>query len=301
VADGSSGKAVSLLESLVQEAKTNVAVLSEPFWLIQFARLIEAAIFPSTKMQNVLFAFCRLEAWSLRRECQQSRTVMVTLPGMATTATLLPMIHLAFPEDRHIFAYDGCVPSVQRGVYEQRNFRRGCIQRKLDAIIYGMCQDPVRSTTPFPSNFPLTRDTSLKGLQGALAKVPLAEARTVEAWMSSVDAYFKLKQDEKTNGYLPYVFKLSLLTPSPVGNFEAGSDSHWSLRSLLQFITGCRSRSLPEGVLDAAKEWLKDYNEEQQIKQIEINRTVTVSDGAKKLVENCVFQHKSILVSYICM
>mmetsp|Transcript_41213 Transcript_41213/g.98702 ORF Transcript_41213/g.98702 Transcript_41213/m.98702 type:complete len:602 (-) Transcript_41213:120-1925(-) len=296
LADASSGKAVSMIESLVQEAKANVAILSEPFWMIQFAGLVEASIFPSSKMDQVLFSLCRLEAWSLRRECQQSRTVLVTLPGMATVPTLLPMLQRTFPEDRHIFAYDGCVASVQSGVYEQRRFRRGRIHGSEKEIIYGMCNDPVRITTPFPSTSPLVKDASLKKLAGVLTKVPISQARIVETWMSSVDAYFKLKQTEKTTGYLPYVFKLGFLTPSPVGNFETGSDSCWSLRSLLQFITGCRSRPLPEGVFDAAREWLKDYNEEEEMKHMEIRKSVHLSEGEKKAIENCVFQHKSILI-----
>jgi hypothetical protein len=184
-------------------------------------------------------------------------------------------------------------------VYEQRKFQRGQIQSSEHEIIYNMCHDPVRITTPFPSVSPLVKDATLKGLTGALTKVPIAQARIVEAWMSSIDAYFKLKQTEKTTGYLPYVFKLGFLTPSPVGNFETGSDSYWSLRSLLQFITGCRSRPLPEGVFDAAREWLKDYNEEEEINHSEVSKAIPLSDGERKAIENCVFQHKSILVSVL--
>lgn len=296
VADASSGKATSMLESLVNKAKTGVAVLSEPFWMVQVARLVEAAVFPSAKIQKLLFALCRLDAWSLRRECQDSRTVMITLPGQATTATLLPLVQQTFPEDRHVFAYDDCVASVQSGMYERRRYRWGQIQHSLESILYGMCQDPVRHTTPLPSNSPLTKDASLGALRTALAKVPVTEARVVETWMSSVDTYLQLKQKESINGYLPYVFKLGLLSPSPMGNFEPRSDSHWSLTSLLQFITGCRSGGLSEGVLDAAKEWLKDYNAEQVSRQVEIERAVPISETDRKAMENCVFQHKSILI-----
>jgi len=297
VADASSGKASSMLESLVKESKTGVAVLSEPFWMVQLAGLLEASVLASSKIQKLLFALCRLDAWSLREEVSQgdAKTVMITLPGQATVATLLPLVQAVFPEDRHLFAYDGCVASVQRGIYGKRLFRRGQVQNQLASIINGLCQDPVRYATPLPSDSPLTKDVSLFSLAAALAKVPMRQAEVVEAWMSSVDAYFKLKQQETKNGYLPFCFKLGFLT-NPVGNFEQGTDSYWSLTALLQFITGCRSRALPEGVVDSAKEWLKDYNQAYAEEQRKIDKTVVLSETDRKLIENCCFQHKLILI-----
>jgi len=159
-----------------------------------------------------------------------------------------------------------------------------------------MCQDPVRLNNPLPSYTPLSHDASLGGtggrLEQALVHVPVEQARIVETWMSSVDAYFKLKQEESTNGYLPYCFKLSFLIGDPVGNFEYGTDSYWSLNSLLQYVTGCRTKAIPKGVMDAAKEWIKDFNQAQEVEQ----QQTDVSEYEREMIENCCFQHKQILI-----
>ena len=300
VADASTGKATNMLESLVKEAKTGVAVVSEPLWMVQMARLVEASVLALPKIQKLFFALCRLDAWSVRHEVGDAKTVMFTLPGQAVVATLLPLVQSAFPEDRHIFAYDGCVASVKRGIYAERIYKRSGLLPSLEPIIRGMCQDPVRINTPLPSNSPLSHDVSLGGrggsLERSLAKVPLQQARIVETWIGSVDAYFKLKNEESTNGYLPYCFKLGFLADDPVGNFEVGTDSYWSLHSFLQYVTGCQGRAIPEGAMDAAKEWIKDYNLAQAVEQTKIEKAVVFSEHERTMIENCCFQHKQILI-----
>jgi hypothetical protein len=284
VADASSGKGTSLVEQLVKESKTGVAVVSQPLWMVQLARLVEANLFPSEKIQKLLFALSRMDARRLREESKDSRTVMITLPGQATTATLLPLVQKCFPEDRHVFVYDGCVASVRRGMAARRQFKRGKVEPDLSKLIYGMCQDPIVHTIPLPSPSPLSK--SVYKLMDALSQVPLEQARVVEAWMGSVDAFFKLKENEIKNGYLPYVLKLKYLE----GDFKANSESYWTLCSLLQFITGARSRAIPDGVIDAAVEWMKDYNTEEK------EPDISLSAHDRKMIEECVFNHKLILI-----
>jgi hypothetical protein len=300
VADASAGKATNMLESLVKESKAGVAVVSEPFWMVQIAKLAEASIVASSKIRKLVFALCRLDAWSVRQEVGDAKTVMFTLPGQAVVATLLPLVQSAFPEERHVFAYDGCVASVKRGVYAELVHNKSELFTNLEPIIRGMCKDPVRVTTPLPSNSPLSHDISLGGSGGALerslAQVPLQQARNVETWISSVDAYFKLKNEEANNGYLPYCFKLAFLTDDPVGNFEYGTDSYWSLHSFMQYVTGCQGRAMQEGVIDAAKEWIKDYNLALAAEQTTIEKSVTLSEHERNMIENCCFQHKQILI-----
>ncbi len=294
VADASAGKATSLLESLVKESKTGVAVVSEPFWMVQMARLMEASVFPSSKIKKVLFGLCRLDAWSVRNQIGDAKTVMITLPGQAVVRTLLPIVQSVFPEDRHVFCYDGCCASVKRGLHQENVYKKSQLLTNLEPIVRGMCSDPVRITTPLPSNSPLTKD--LYNLEKSLAQVSVKEARNVETWMSSVDAYFKLKNEEDTNGYLPFCLKLGFLVGNPVGNFEDGTDSYWSLNSILQFVTGCQGRAFPEGVLDAAREWIKDYNVAYKTEQASIEASITMSEDDRVKIENCVFQHKQILI-----
>jgi len=288
VADASSGKASELLEDLMQQAKTGVAVLSEPLWMVNLARLAEARMFADRKLQTMVFALCRLDAWALRGQAKISHTVMITLPGQSTVPTLLPLVQAAFPEDRHVFAYDGCVASVDRSIRQHSNFRRGAGYSDLKSVISKLAQNPVRHSTPLPSKSPLTK--SLVTLEKAMANVPVSQARVVESWMSSVDAFFRLKDDEPKNGYLPYVFKLSFLTNPTSKNFAPSTESYWSLSSLLQFVTGSRSRPVPDGIMDAAREFLKDYNRDNA------EPPIGISEADHKSIENCVFQHKSILI-----
>ncbi|VEU39261.1 unnamed protein product [Pseudo-nitzschia multistriata] len=299
VADASSGKATSMLESLVTESKSGVAVVSEPLWMIQIARLAEASIVAKSKIQKLIFALCRLDAWSVRHKVGDAKTVMFTLPGQAVVGTLLPLVQSAFPEDRHVFAYDGCVESVKRGIYAERMYKHNKLIPDLKSIIQGMGKDPLRITTPLPSNSPLSHDASLGGRGGAMerafSQVPVKQARIVEAWLSSIDAYFKLKNEETTNGYVPYCFKLGFLT-SPVGDFEYGTDSYWSLNSFLQYVTGCQGRKVQEHVIDAAREWMKDYNSEQKAEDGSFETSVILSEHERKMIENCCFQHKQILI-----
>ena len=207
---------------------------------------------------------------------------------------------VVFPEDRHIFAYDGCIASVQRSRYTELVHKKSQLYTSLEPIVRGMCRDPVKVTTPLPSNTPLCFDVSLGGTGGALecslAQVPVHQARSVETWISSVDTYFKLKAEEDNNGYLPFCLKLGFLVNNPVGNFEQGTDSYWCLNSILQYVTGCQGKSVPEGVLDAAKEWIKDYNVAHKAETTRIEALVLLSEYEKSMIENCCFQHKQILI-----
>jgi hypothetical protein len=286
VADASSGKASKLLELLVKESKTGVAVLAEPLWMTTLASLVDQRLLAKPKVEQILFGLCRLEAWRLRDEAKESRTVLITLPGQATTPILLPLVQKAFADDRHVFCYDGCVASVERGIVSQRNYSRSALESTLDGVT-SLAHNPVRHTTPLSRTSSTTR--SVRGLREALAKVPVERAQVVETWMTSVDAFLKLKQEENINGYMPYVMKLALLTEPTDATFTPECDSYWSLCSLLQYVTGCRSRPLPEGVVDAAREWLKDYNE---IKEPSLG----FSPFEANAMENCVFKHKSILI-----
>ena len=302
VADASSGKATGMLEKLVKEFKSGVAVVSEPFWMVQMARLAEASIFASSRIRKLVFALCRLDAWSVRHELGNAKTVLFTLPGQATVATLLPLVQGAFPEDRHVFAYDGCVASVKRGIYAESMHKASKLVPNLEPILQGMCQDPVRITYPLPSNSPLSHSVSLGGKGGrmekAFARLPVQQARIVETWISSVDAYFRLKEDEATNGYVPYCIKVGFLTDDPVGNFEYGTDSYWSLNSLMQYVTGSkgRGRAVNEEMMDAAKEWVKDYNQARQAEETRMEQQGVLSEHNRKMIEDCCFQHKQILI-----
>lgn len=219
--------------------------------------------------------------------------MMFTLPGQAVTPTLLPMLQAAFPEDRHLFVYDGCAASVERALSLRRKYRRATVPSSLDAALSysgdAELSDPTGATTPLHSR--LTK--SVLGLSEALSALPINRADTIEAWMGSVDSFFQLKEAENTNGYLPYTLKVGLLIGNPDGSLESGSDRYYSIASVLQYITGCRSRPLPEGVLDAAIEWLRDFAYKHREM---VQSQPRLGDAERKALENCVFKHKLILI-----
>jgi hypothetical protein len=109
-------------------------------------------------------------------------------------------------------------------------------------------------------------------------------ADTTETWMASVDTFLTLKAEESTNEYLPYVLKLSLLMDNSLE-----SDRRMALTNVLQFVTGSRSRPIPEAVLDAAVESLRDLTTVSP-------ELPTFSVRHRTQIEDCVFHHKGILI-----
>lgn len=219
---------------------------------------------------------------------------MFTIPGQAVVPILLPLLQAAFPEDRHVFVYDHCASTISRGMALRSQYRRATIPTSWqDAISFAgddaSSSDPTRHTTPLRSS--LTK--SVLNLTPALAGLRLYHADIVESWMASVDTFFQLKENDSKNGYLPYTLKLGLLIGEPNGSLEPESERFYSLSSLLQFITGCRSRPLQEGVLDAAREWLRDFAHKHSK---EVQNQTRLTDEENKAVENCVFKHKLILI-----
>jgi hypothetical protein len=125
----------------------------------------------------------------------------------------------------------------------------------------------------------------MKPFRQSLARLPIHVADTVETWMGAVDAFLTLKDEEKRNGYLPYVFKLDYIQN---GSLEKEKDGYWIVLSLLQYVTGSRSRSkdLTEQQIDAAIAWLKDQP----------TKPHAAHNSCQKLIEETVFNHKRILL-----
>jgi hypothetical protein len=103
--------------------------------------------------------------------------------------------------------------------------------------------------------------------------------------MGAIDAFFALKAEDKKNGYLPYVLKLDYVMSGL--SLDEGSDRYWALLSLLQFVTGSKSRAMPTQVIDAAVSWLQDYS---------LPAVAPISFPQKRAIDNVVFQHKLILI-----
>lgn len=267
ITDASSGWGPHVLSTVLQESKAGVAVIRQPLWMALLADIVEKRVISTKNLERILFGLCRLEA---RRVCDQvgaARTVVFALPGQACTPALAPLLQSAFPCERHLFVYDGCVRSVQRALeWRRRSSSNG----------EGF-QNPITATTPMS---PL----KIRNLQESLSILPLSMADTTETWMASVDTFLTLKAEENTNEYLPYVLKLSLLMEDSLE-----SDRRMALTNVLQFVTGSRSRPIPEAVLDAAVESLRDLTTVSP-------ELPTLSVRHRTQIEDCVFHHKGILI-----
>ncbi|KAL7558320.1 hypothetical protein ACA910_019350 [Epithemia clementina (nom. ined.)] len=297
VADASAGVASQLIVDLVQQATKGhgaVCVLPEPLWMVQFAVIAEQRLFGSAILERILFALCRLEALHLATSKKES-TILVTLPGQSTTSILLPLVQKAFPDDRHVFAYTSCVQTVEYATLRRKSYPRAQVPKSMEEAL--RFTNPVCHTTPLSRS--LSQSTRVnQAFLSTLRNLPLGHADIVESWMGTVDTFFRLKDEEKTNGYLPYVFKLDyLLNDGPLT--ANASDRYWALISLLQFVLGSRSREIPSEQIDAAISWLQDY----QNPMTQGPKTSTsspssflVSKEQAKAIQNVVFQHKLILI-----
>ena len=218
---------------------------------------------------KILFALSRLDAWRVRNEVGEYRTVVFTLPGQSCTASLVPTLQKAFPCERHIFVYDGCIDSVSRGLRLRSN---NC-----------------------SSSTPIVQLTGVQKVDEILQKVPWDKAGLAESWMSSVDSFLKLKHAEKKTGYIPFVCRLGFMM-AQIGRLGNGNvdQSELALINLLQYITGSRSRPLKDELLIKAKEALATARE-TELKILETSK-VNLSDTEKGVMEDLAFAHKGILI-----
>jgi len=276
VADASASAASEFILNMVRATKSEVFEVEQPLWMACLAAVKEQRVIASDKLERILFGLCRLEAMRADKS-----TILVTLPGQAVTPALLPLLQKVFPDDRHVFCYTGCVKTVQHAIALRQSSPRAHIPVDMEEAL--QFRNPVAMTTPL-TGFLAKSPNTMPPFRRALSALPLQQADTVEAWMGSVDAFFALKEEEKVNGYLPYVFKLDYVLE---GALDEGSDRTWALRSLLQFVTGSRSRELPTETMDAARSWLLGHDS---------YKLPSISKRQQKAIENAVFQHKLILI-----
>ena len=257
------------------------ALIKEPAWMTTLAYLIELKIIPTTKMERILLGLCRMSAWAERETIGNNRTVVFTLPGQSCTANLLPLLQNAFPSERHVFAYDGCVNSVYRGVMMRKNFEPS-------------------ATTSMPGDItattPISRLNNIRNYASVLAALPANHADTVETWMSSVDTFLRLKENEAKNGYLPFVCRMGFLMgqTGKLGNGDV-DQTELALKNVLQYITGSKSRTLKDEMMDAAKSALLDARDCDPV-LLDDKAGKRFTEQQKVLIEACVFAHKGILI-----
>ena len=227
---------------------------------------------------------------------------MFTLPGQAVTPALLPLLYKSFPHERHVFAYDTCFESVARGL----------MLRKTTVKLSGMMlpggnggaagdsplvEEAIRMPSWVTSSAPISQLKSIRKLGDALADLPADQAGIIEAWMASIDAFLKLKEEERSNNYTPFVCRMGfIMGRTGLGNLASDKVQELNdlaLVNLLQYITGSRSRPLKDETVVAAKKALEEVkakcvDDSEPYKQF--------SHDQKKLLEACCFLHHGILI-----
>jgi len=104
-----------------------------------------------------------------------------------------------------------------------------------------------------------------------------------------------MKAREKKTFYTPFVCRMGfLMKRSGIGNGDGSDLSKLALKNVLQFITGSKSRALPDEMMVKAEKCLSECRviAESGVE----NCKIVVNTPAAILIEKCVFTHKSILI-----
>jgi len=287
VADASSSLSSHVFSTIFTKCQSElqIPIIQEPAWMVTMALLIRRKAILMEDAERILFSLCRLESLRLQlqgKKGQKHKTVLFILPGQGCTKILLPMLQSLFPCERHVFAYDGCAASVQRGLMHLKKGHAS--QLPVTAM--------PRSITATIPLFTMMKD--LNTLPNLLAQLPNHVAGIVEAWIGSVDALLSLKENEGKNMYTPFVCRMEFLLKEDPKSKKDGADerSILALTNVLQYITGSRSRALDDMTMDAAQSVLVDLREECQ------NDTKNFPKVDRKMrvtIEDCAFAHKMIL------
>jgi hypothetical protein len=275
VSDASAHEGSHLIVDLVESVyKDDIHVIQQPYWMACLAVLIQQRVYTRQRLERLLYALCRVEA--LR--CKTS-TLLITLPGQSIVSSLLPLLQRVFPDDRHVFCYTGCLKTVANAVALRKSAKNPSVvpTDTQEALNFA---DPTVSTTPLLS---ISSSTNVMepAFGEALARLPVSQADVVETWLTAVDSYLVQKKEDKT--FLPYCCKLDFLYAQPISTSGPRTSSYWALRSLLQYITGSRSRG--------------DVTVSQMELAVScVNARVSAPHFKNANIENAVFRHKLVLI-----
>lgn len=296
IADASSSLGSDVLGQVIEHSQCNVPVIHEPVWMYGLAFLIQKRALQLDDMDKVLFGLCNLSAQSVQHLVgSKYNTVALTLPGQACTAVLLPLIQKMFPCERHVFAYDGCFDSVQRAlnIFECSNMDPRFETIKKTNMTFPKVYDTHVTSMPrcISAVIPLT-PISMKNFPAQTAVLSKSVASITESWISSVDAFLKMKNDEINTKYIPYVCRMGYLVQQD-DNPESQSSSRSSvaLRNLFEYTLG--SEQIDAQVIDAAESILKDLKLHHKTQDQNIKAMLHETRIA---IEDCIFLHKSILI-----
>jgi hypothetical protein len=57
------------------------ALVQEPVWMSMLANLVAEKVITRSQLDKIIFGLCRFNAWEVRDQVGENRTVVFTLPG----------------------------------------------------------------------------------------------------------------------------------------------------------------------------------------------------------------------------
>lgn len=301
IADASSSLGSYVLGQVIENCQCQIPVIHEPAWMFIMAFLIQKQALCRSSIEKVLYGLCKLCAQAVGDKIgSKYSTAVFTLPGQSSTATLLPVLQSIFPCEKHIFVYDGCFESVQRSIHLNRrsNVHYEVVKNKRMNSVYSLLETSMPRC--ISSAIPIT-PLNVKDFTAQTATLSHRVASITESWMSSIDTFLKLKNDEKISGYIPFVCKLGFIMEegSFLGEeYKSSTISSMALKNILEYILGSKSNNFPHlepNVLDAAEAMLKEIKFQENTQHGQ-NTRASLSNDLRVAIEDCVFLHKSILI-----
>lgn len=308
VADASSGLGSRVLGQVFDHMSksTGLVVFKELAWMSTLAHLVTQRKISSKDMERILLGLVRLTAHSIAQETQttKSQTMVFLLPGQSCTAALWPLLQTVFPNQRHVLTYDGCIDSIQRGILLRNTTRSKKKRNRHNQQQHSQWVDSDLHITAMPRNISATTPISLlkriPDMAIHMTQLNANQVDTLEAWMSSVDTFFKIQEEVQNrttsspSSYPPFVCHVGVqrnanertnhLFGKEPSLLDHSDDE--SLKHLLQHVMGSES-SIQEEVFDAAKSILSDIR--VQVLEEECN-AVEIKDKEQVAIEHCVSQ-----------
>lgn len=281
IADASSSQSSEVLMPILSSTM-GMKIWREPVWIAMMAYIFQQRLYAISDLDKTFSALLRLLARVDSNHAIPYQTIVVLLPGQATTVSLLPSLVRCFPDDRHVFCYSNLIDSLS---YSLRTY-------KADTTAQNCFTMPSQfsANTPLDSSNALLR--KIPNLDANLANLNLKQASIIQAWISSVDTCLTLK-DKSNDKYLPFVSRLPFLDPNSVTNTTIEKETnkplyYLALSSLLQYITGTTSQPLSDDLLSKTADQLKTVFPT-------ISGTL-ITPELRKIAEACVLCHKGILI-----
>ena len=285
IADASSSLGSQVVGEVIQHSKFGIPLIQEPAWIYTLAFLIQIKAVESEAMEKVLFALFHLSAQGVAHIVgSKYNTIAMTLPGQASTASLMSLMPQIFPSARYVLLYDDCDVSVMRSQKLCNSKKYDINSRKKDpkhVIPKNMIPETVMAHD-LSSSIPIQL-LQVKQLTIELASLRHNIAGTVEAWMSSINTFRQLEKYGNSN-VKSHTLDVNLILDNILDeNFRSVA-----LRKLLDFIVGnletLKSSTICQTEFDSALSIVVDAKDRlSNIIQLDSN----MSDQEAQCISRC--------------